>query len=76
MKSKGKKRQTDDHLLKLTASKENIFTSNTKSNEKVLTRLYWNISGENPLEMHLQSVQYQISTVNMAIKKVKLPKVV
>lgn len=65
----------DDRLLKLTASKKNIFTSTTKSNEKVLSRIYWNISGENPLEIHLQSVQYQISTLNMAIKKVKLPKV-
>lgn len=73
---KGKKRQTGDHLLKPTASEWNIFTSNTKSNEKVLTRLHWNISRENPLEIHLQSVRYQISTVNMAIKKVKSPEVV
>lgn len=36
---KGKKSQTDHHFLKLTASKKNIFTSNIKSNEKVLTRL-------------------------------------
>lgn len=68
--------KANNFLLKLTASKKSIFTSNTKSNEKVLTRFWLNISGENPLEIHLQSVQCQISTVNTAIKKVKLPEVV
>lgn len=63
----------DDDFLKPTASK-NVFISNTKSNEKVLTRIYWNISGENPLEIHLRLVHYQISTVNMAIKRSSYPR--